>query len=126
MPHDESFREAEAKIEEAINSGDCDLDLSGMMLKQLPDSIASMTELISLDLSDNDLVMLPNTSAIFVHERLLISPYKSTFPTYLLRAPESAIFLKVASMWLPLSYASISWRVFRYALLWLRKRANPF
>ncbi|HEX5706065.1 MAG TPA: leucine-rich repeat protein, partial [Pyrinomonadaceae bacterium] len=67
MSRNEAYREAEKKIEEARRSGDKSLDLSGEYdadspkLDELPESLSQLTQLESLNLSDNQLTELPES-----------------------------------------------------------------
>jgi Leucine-rich repeat (LRR) protein len=63
MAVDEAYREAEQRIEAARESGATELDLSGLGLTELPDSIANLTALQTLDLTDNQLTRLPDSIA---------------------------------------------------------------
>lgn len=65
MARDKAYQAAEKKIEEARRSGATNLNLSGKYrsdapkLTELPDSLSQLTQLESLDLSNNQLAMLP-------------------------------------------------------------------
>jgi Leucine-rich repeat (LRR) protein len=59
MAKDEAYYEAEKKIEEAQKTLAKKLDLSGMGLTELAESIGQLTQLQSLDLSRNQLMALP-------------------------------------------------------------------
>ncbi|MBE9210815.1 leucine-rich repeat domain-containing protein [Nostoc sp. LEGE 06077] len=59
MERDEAYREAEQRIEQARRKGAVELDLSGMGLTELPEEIASVTQLQTLNLSRNQLTQLP-------------------------------------------------------------------
>lgn len=63
MARDEAYREAERRIEQARREGATTLDLSGMGLTEVPESIASLTQLTRLDLSHNQLTSIPETIA---------------------------------------------------------------
>ena len=56
---DEAYKKAEQKIEAARRSGAKVLNLSGMNLTELPESLGQLTQLQSLDLFDNRLTTLP-------------------------------------------------------------------
>ena len=49
MAHDEAYLEAEKKIKEALESGATELDLRGMKLTELPESIGQLKQLRKLD-----------------------------------------------------------------------------
>ncbi|MBE0680290.1 MAG: hypothetical protein IH589_00110, partial [Anaerolineales bacterium] len=53
MPHDEAYYKAEKEIQEAQKSGATELDLSGMELTELPESIGDLTQLHKLNLGRN-------------------------------------------------------------------------
>src|SRR5688572_10135937 len=53
MPHNQAYRQAEKKIDEALKSGATELDLSSMELTELPESIGQLTQLKKLDLGWN-------------------------------------------------------------------------
>jgi Leucine-rich repeat (LRR) protein len=67
MARDEAYRKAEKKIEEARRSGAKELDLSNpqwrdpkpLQLTELPESLGQLTQLQTLDLSNNQLTALP-------------------------------------------------------------------
>ena len=59
MARDEAYQEAERRIEAARQEGAIELALRGLKLTELPDAIASLTQLQSLNLSDNRLTELP-------------------------------------------------------------------
>ncbi|MEO7841588.1 MAG: leucine-rich repeat domain-containing protein [Anaerolineales bacterium] len=50
MAHDQAYLEAEEKIEEALKSGATELDLRGMKLTELPESIGQLIQLLKLNL----------------------------------------------------------------------------
>jgi Leucine-rich repeat (LRR) protein len=54
MARDEAYREAEQRIEAARQAGATKLDLSSMQLTELPEAIAALTQLQSLNLYDNN------------------------------------------------------------------------
>jgi|CXWL01.1.fsa_nt_gi GTPase SAR1 family protein len=58
---DSSYLEAEKKIAEALQSRATELDLSGMKLTELPDSLGQLTQLTELNLSSNKLTALPES-----------------------------------------------------------------
>jgi len=60
MAQDEAYRRAEEKIEEALRTGATVLDLSGMGLAELPESLGRLTQLEVLALTDNHLTSLPD------------------------------------------------------------------
>ena len=59
MAKDKAFREAEKKIEDALRSGATELDLGGMKLTALPESLGQLTQLQTLHLTGNQLTALP-------------------------------------------------------------------
>lgn len=58
---DAAFAEAERRIRRAIESGAGALDLSGLGLIELPQSIGELNNVWWLDLSDNQLIALPES-----------------------------------------------------------------
>ena len=60
MAHDEAYSQAEKKIKEALKSGATNLYL-GSGLTELPKSLGNLTQLQTLDLSDNQLTTLPES-----------------------------------------------------------------
>ena len=65
MVRDRAYFEAEKKIEEALKSGATALNLSGMKLTELPESLGQLTQLNSLNLSTNPLITLPESLGQF-------------------------------------------------------------
>ncbi|MGF1519862.1 MAG: COR domain-containing protein [Nodosilinea sp.] len=63
MARDEAYQEAERRIEVARQEGAIELDLSGLGLTELPEAIASLTQLQSFNLSRNQLTELPEMIA---------------------------------------------------------------
>ncbi|MBD2302094.1 leucine-rich repeat protein [Nostoc sp. FACHB-190] len=63
MARDEAYREAAQRIEQARREGALELDLSSMGLTEVPEAIASLTQLQQLDLSSNELTELPEAIA---------------------------------------------------------------
>jgi hypothetical protein len=68
MAKDQAFQAAEEKIAEALRSGATELNLSGLLsdkdsekLTELPESLGSLTQLESLNLSYNRLTALPDS-----------------------------------------------------------------
>ena len=59
MTRSEAYRNAEKKIQEALASGGRSLELKGMELTEVPESLCDLVELRSLDLSNNQLTSLP-------------------------------------------------------------------
>jgi hypothetical protein len=57
---DDGYAEAQRRIDEALASGATELDLSGLGLTKLPDSIGQLMNLQNLDVNDNRLTMLPD------------------------------------------------------------------
>jgi GTPase SAR1 family protein len=58
---DKPYLKAKQKIANALRSGATELDLSGMQLTELPESIGQLTQLTSLNLSFNQLTALPDS-----------------------------------------------------------------
>jgi C-terminal of Roc, COR, domain/Ras of Complex, Roc, domain of DAPkinase/Leucine rich repeat len=75
MKHNEAYRAAETKIEEAVQSKADRLDLSvgygGSILTELPESLAPLTHLISLNLGGHGLGTLPEWLGRFTQLRSL-------------------------------------------------------
>lgn len=71
MTRDAAYWEAGQRIESARKEGATELDLSGMKLTELPEAIASLTQLQSLDLSRNQLTQLPEAIAFLAQLRSL-------------------------------------------------------
>src|ERR1043165_9596115 len=77
MARDEAYRLAEQKIEEARRTGAKELDLSGEYvekkpkLTELPESLRQLTQLQSLDLSNNKLTALPEFLGQLMHVQAL-------------------------------------------------------
>ncbi|NER33110.1 MAG: hypothetical protein F6J93_03360 [Oscillatoria sp. SIO1A7] len=63
MAKDQAYREAEQRIEEARQTGATELYLAGMNLTELPEAIASLTQLKVLNLSYNQLTEFPEAIA---------------------------------------------------------------
>ncbi|PZO45083.1 MAG: hypothetical protein DCF19_00905 [Pseudanabaena frigida] len=63
MARDKGFLEAERRIEEAWQAGATELDLRGLELTEVPEAIASLNQLQSLNLSNNQLTELPEAIA---------------------------------------------------------------
>jgi GTPase SAR1 family protein len=61
MARDQAYRKAEKKIEAARRSGAKELNLSGIRLPELPESLGQLTQLQSLNLSSNQLMALPES-----------------------------------------------------------------
>ena len=57
----EAFRGAEQKIKQALSARATELDLSGMALTELPETLGNLTQLTSLNLHSNQLTTLPET-----------------------------------------------------------------
>ena len=74
MAPDAAYRQAEQRIEKAGQKGEIKLDLSSMGLKEVPKSIASLTQLRHLDLSYNLLTELSESIASLTQlQRLYLS-----------------------------------------------------
>ncbi|MDB9455230.1 COR domain-containing protein [Dolichospermum circinale] len=63
MARDQAYQEAEERIEKARQEGAIVLDLSKMKLTEIPDAIASLTQLQGLDLGNNQLTAIPDAIA---------------------------------------------------------------
>ncbi len=63
MARDEGYLEAERRIEEVRQAGATELDLSYLQLTEVPEAIASLTQLQTLDLMNNQLTELPEAIA---------------------------------------------------------------
>ncbi|MDB9491355.1 leucine-rich repeat domain-containing protein [Dolichospermum circinale CS-534/05] len=63
MARDQAYQEAEERIEKARQEGAIVLDLSKMKLTEIPDAIASLTQLQELDLGNNQLTAIPDAIA---------------------------------------------------------------
>jgi len=61
MPHDQSYLQAENKIEQALKSGATTLDLGQMELTELPESIGQLQRVKNLYVFSNRLIALPNS-----------------------------------------------------------------
>jgi len=61
MARDQAYLEAEKKIEQALKSGAMELNISLVILTELPESIGLLTQLQSLDLNFNHLTALPES-----------------------------------------------------------------
>jgi GTPase SAR1 family protein len=82
MARDEAYREAEQRIEAARQEGATELTLSSMQLTELPEAIAALTQLQSLNLSHNELTALPEAIAALTQltELSLIENQLTTLP----------------------------------------------
>jgi Leucine-rich repeat (LRR) protein len=81
MARDEAYRQAEKKIEEARRSGAKELHLVGMVLTELPESLGQLTQLQSLDLSQNELTALPESLGNLTQlQTLFARVFRSTNP----------------------------------------------
>ncbi|MBF2095391.1 MAG: leucine-rich repeat domain-containing protein, partial [Synechococcales cyanobacterium K44_A2020_017] len=79
MARDEAYRVAEQCIETARQENAINLDLSGLDLTELPEAIASLTQLKLLHLSRNQLTELPEAIASLTQlERLDLSRNRLT------------------------------------------------
>ncbi|PSR16564.1 serine/threonine protein kinase [filamentous cyanobacterium CCP3] len=80
-----AFAEAELRIQEALESDATELDLSGLGLTVIPESLGNLTSLNWLDLSDNQLTAipdylgnLPNLTRLYLYQNQL-----TVIPDYL-------------------------------------------
>ncbi|MDZ8065986.1 MAG: COR domain-containing protein [Nostoc sp. DedQUE08] len=71
MARDRAYWEAEQRIEQARQEGVIELDLSNIELTELPEAIASLTQLQQLDLSENKLTTLPEAIASLINLKIL-------------------------------------------------------
>lgn len=53
MPHDNAYRAAKKKIQQALKSGATELDLGDMQLTELPESIGQLKHFFNLVLTEN-------------------------------------------------------------------------
>jgi C-terminal of Roc, COR, domain/Ras of Complex, Roc, domain of DAPkinase/Leucine rich repeat len=88
MARDEAYREAERRIEQAHREGTTTLDLSSMDLTEVPEAIASLTQLSMLNLADNQLTNIPEAVASLTQLRDLF-----IFSNHLASIPEVIAFL---------------------------------
>ncbi|ACC84786.1 leucine-rich repeat protein [Nostoc punctiforme] len=63
MARDKAYQKAEQRIEKARQEGAIELDLSKIELTEIPEAIASLTQLQQLDLSRNQVTQLPEAIA---------------------------------------------------------------
>ncbi|OYD93859.1 hypothetical protein CDG76_17985 [Nostoc sp. 'Peltigera membranacea cyanobiont' 210A] len=63
MARNRAYQKAERRIEKARREGVIELDLSNMKLTEVPEAIASLTQLQTLNLSSNQLTALPEAIA---------------------------------------------------------------
>ncbi len=66
MAYDKVYQQAEQKIDKARREGVAMLDLSGMSLTEIPQSISTLEQLSDLNLSDNQLTALPESIGALV------------------------------------------------------------
>ena len=59
MDSDKFYREAKKRIDQAWRTRAKELDLDGMELTELPESLGQLTQLRELNLSSNQLTALP-------------------------------------------------------------------
>ena len=71
MARDGAYREAAKKIEAALRSGARSLDLSGLKLTELPESLGQLTQLQHLYLADNQLTTVPESLGQLTQLQLL-------------------------------------------------------
>ncbi|MBD2359214.1 leucine-rich repeat domain-containing protein [Tolypothrix sp. FACHB-123] len=71
MAREEAYKKAEQRIEKARREGAIELDLSFMQLTEIPEAIASLTQLQQLYLSGNQLTTLPKAIASLTQLQLL-------------------------------------------------------
>ncbi|MBD2614514.1 hypothetical protein H6G94_25110 [Nostoc punctiforme FACHB-252] len=80
MARDKVSQEVKQRIEKAQREGAIELDLSGMGLTEMPEAIASLTQLQVLDLSSNQLTILPEAIGCLTQLKLLnLNDNKLTF-----------------------------------------------
>ncbi len=75
MARDKAYRRAEKRIEEARRLGAKELNLYGILLTELPESLEQLTQLQLLDLSQNFLRTLPAWIGKLTQLRSLYLPY---------------------------------------------------
>ncbi|MBN3948066.1 MAG: leucine-rich repeat domain-containing protein [Nostoc sp. NMS7] len=63
MARDQAYQKAEQRIEKARQEGATELDLSNMELTEVPEAIASLSQLQELNLSNNQLTEIPDAIA---------------------------------------------------------------
>ncbi|MDZ8089727.1 MAG: leucine-rich repeat domain-containing protein, partial [Nostoc sp. DedQUE12b] len=63
MARDKAYQKAEQRIEKARREGAIELNLSNIKLTEIPEAIASLTQLQQLNLSYNQLTELPEAIA---------------------------------------------------------------
>lgn len=109
MARDEAYREAEQLIEAARQEGATKLDLSYMGLTEVPEAIASLTQLQSLDLSSNQLTKVPEAIAALTNLRYLKvgSDEFSDYNNQLMALPEAIAALTQLQV-LDLSYNQLT------------------
>lgn len=59
MVWDEAYREAEQRIAEALRTGEKELNLRGLKLSEIPESLGNLSQLQQLNLWGNQLTTLP-------------------------------------------------------------------
>ncbi|MEH2147869.1 COR domain-containing protein [Nostoc sp.] len=71
MARDKAYQKAEQRIEKARQEGAIELDLSNIELTEIPEAIASLTQLQRLNLGNNQLSELPEAIASLTQLKLL-------------------------------------------------------
>src|ERR1044072_5459094 len=70
MPH-EGYEEAVRKIKAAKKEGSAELSLTGLNLTELPPELFELSNLIRLQLNDNEITIIPDEFSVFTQLRIL-------------------------------------------------------